>query len=259
MRTLRTAARLGALTPWTAGCFLVWLAGALPAALLGRIAAWRALAQHHWSRGVCALCGVRFEVHGSAPRGGALLVANHLSYLDILVLGALFPCTFVSKAEVARWPVVGFLARALGTLFLERERKRDLGRVNEELQKRLARGEALVLFPEGTSTSGAQVLPFRPALLEPAVALGLPVHYAALQYATPPGERPASEVVCWWGDMRFLPHFLALLALPSIEVALVFGDEPVRSADRKDLAVRLQRAVVDHLRPPSAPCLIAVP
>jgi 1-acyl-sn-glycerol-3-phosphate acyltransferase len=259
MRSLRVVLRVALLVPWSAGCFAAWLLLAVPALLVGRLAASRALVQHLWSRGMCAILGVRFLVSGSRPRAGALLVANHLSYLDILVLGAQFPCTFVSKAEVARWPVLGFLARAMGTLFLEREKKRDLGRVNHALARRLGRGETLVIFPEGTSTSGAEVLPFRPALLEPAVTLGLAVHFAALQYATPSGARPAAEAVCWWGDMEFLPHLLGLLALPGVEASVAFGAEPLRADDRKDLAVRLRRAVVSHLGTLSSPCLIAVP
>ncbi|HEX6885761.1 MAG TPA: lysophospholipid acyltransferase family protein [Planctomycetota bacterium] len=259
MRSARVLLRLLVLVPWSAACFALWLVVALPAALVGRLASSRARVQHLWSRGMCALLGVRLQVCGTPPRGGTLLVSNHLSYLDILVLAALFPCTFVSKAEVARWPVIGFLARAMGTVFLERERKRTLAGVNEVLAARLARGQALVIFPEGTSTSGADVLAFRPALLEPAVALGLPVHFAALQYATAPGERPASEVVCWWGDMTFGSHLLGLLALPGVEASIVFGAEPLRATDRKELALRLRRAVVESLRPPSSPCLIAVP
>lgn len=259
MRPARVFFRLLGIVPWSAASFALWLVVALPAALVGRLGTSRARVQHLWSRGLCALLGVRLEVCGAPPRGGALLVSNHLSYLDVVVLGALFPCTFVSKAEVARWPVIGFLARAMGTVFLQREEKRALRGVNEILAARLARGEALVLFPEGTSTSGAEVLAFRPALLEPAVALGRPVHFAALQYATPPGERPASEAVCWWGDMTFGSHLLGLLALSGVEASVVFGAEPLRATDRKELALRLRHAVVASLRPPSSPCLIAVP
>jgi 1-acyl-sn-glycerol-3-phosphate acyltransferase len=163
------------------------------------------------------------------------------------VLGGLVPCAFVAKAELARWPVLGFLARTFGTLFVERGNKRALGELNRRLAERLARGEALVLFPEGTSTSGQGVLPFRPALLEPAAALALPVRYATLRYATPPGERPASEVVCWWGDMTFGAHALELLRLARVEAGVRFGAEPITAADRKTLAARLQAAVSQRL------------
>jgi 1-acyl-sn-glycerol-3-phosphate acyltransferase len=248
-RRTRAGARIALLSPWTLCLFLVWLLGAPLALAAGRIARWRARVQQGWARGMCRIVGVRVAVEGPRPRGSCLLVSNHLSYVDVLVLASLFPCAFVAKAQIARWPVVGFLARAMGTLFVEREQKRSLGPLNARLSARLARGEALVLFPEGTSTAGEGVLPFRPALLEPAASLGLAVRHAALRYTTAPGDRPAREAVCWWGDTSFLAHLGALLGLARIEARVRFGAEPVAAADRKELAVRLERAVRADFEP----------
>ena len=248
MRAARLGLRSIALAAWTAGLFLVWTLGAPLAILAGVLWRWRARIQRLWSRGVCRIVGVRFAVDGRAPDGPCLLVANHLSYLDVVVLGSLVPCSFVAMHELARWPVLGFLAWAMGTQFVERENLRALSLLNQRLCARLTRGETLVLFPEGTSTAGEGVLPFRPALLAPAVALGSPVSYAALRYATPSGERPASEVVCWWGDMPFVAHALALLRLPWIEVSVRFGSGPIAAPDRKQLAARLHDAVVARLQ-----------
>jgi 1-acyl-sn-glycerol-3-phosphate acyltransferase len=245
----RLCLRSVAFAAWTLGVFVAWALGAPLASLGGAPWRWRARSQQLWSRGLCRILGVRLVVEGRAPRGACLLVANHLSYLDVVVLGALVPCAFVAKHEVASWPVLGFLARALGTMFVERENKRALAGLNQRLGARLARGETLVLFPEGTSTAGEAVLPFRPALLAPAVALGAPVAYAALRYATPRGARPASEVVCWWGDMTFVPHLLALLRLAWIEARVAFGSEPIAAPDRKELAALLQSAVSARLQP----------
>lgn len=245
-RLLRRALEL---VLWTGVLFAGWVLGAPLALALGRLPAWRAAVQRFWSRGLCRILGLRLSVVGAPPRGSFLLVSNHLSYLDVIVLGGLMPCAFVAKAEIARWPVIGFLARAMGTLFVERENRRALGELNQRLAARLARGETLVLFPEGTSSAGERVLPFRAALLEPAAALGLPVRYAVLRYATPPGERPPAEVVCWWGDMTFLAHALELLRLEFIEAGVQFGSEPVRAPDRKALAARLQRAVEERFVP----------
>lgn len=249
MSVVRLCLRSVALAAWTFAMFLVCVLGAPLASLAGALWRWRARIQQLWSRGVCRILGVRFSVEGRAPRGACLLVANHLSYVDVVVLGALVPCAFVAKHEVARWPVLGLLARAGGTMFVERENKRALHGLNQRLRARLARGETLVLFPEGTSTAGGAVLPFRPALLAPAVALGAPVAYAALRYATPDGERPASEAVCWWGDMTFVAHVLALLRLPWIEARVGFGSEPIAAPDRKELAALLQSAVAARLQP----------
>jgi len=249
LRSVRLSLRLLALAAWTVALFLAWALFAPAALLVARLPRWRARIQHLWSRGVCRILGVEVAVEGCAPRGAGLLVTNHLSYLDVVVLGAQLPCAFVAKSEVARWPVLGFLARAMGTLFVPREERRALPELGERLRARLARGETLVLFPEGTSTAGSAVLPFRPALLAPAIALGTPVSYAALGYTTPPGERPASEAVCWWGDMTFVSHALALLGLPRIQASVRFGPEPLVAPDRKTLAVRLRSAVVERLQP----------
>jgi 1-acyl-sn-glycerol-3-phosphate acyltransferase len=249
MSAVRLCLRSLALVAWTSGVFLACGLGAPLAILGGAPWRWRARVQRFWSRGVCRIVGVRLVVDGRAPGDPCLLVSNHVSYLDVVVLGALVPCSFVAKHELARWPVLGLLAWAMGTQFVVRENKRTLSGLNERLRARLERGETMVLFPEGTSTSGEGVLPFRPALLAPAITLGRPVSYAALRYVTPRGERPATEVVCWWGGMTFVPHMLALLQLPWIEASVRFGSEPITADDRKQLAARLHEAVVRRLQP----------
>lgn len=246
---VRRGVRILAFACWTLALFLGWALCAPGALVSGRLPRWRARVQQLWSRGVCRILGVHVDVLGQPPQRACLLAANHLSYLDVVVLGALVPCAFVAKSEIARWPVLGFLARSFGTLFVERENRRALPGLGQRLRTRLARGETLVLFPEGTSTAGSEVLPFRPALLAPAVALGLPVAYAALHYSTPAAERPAAEVVCWWGDMTFGAHVLGLLRLERIQARVHFGSEALAGPDRKALAVRLRSAVVERLQP----------
>lgn len=247
MRSVRVVARLAVLALGTAGLFALWLAGSGPAVLLGRCVPWRAIVVQLWARFVARVLALEVRCTGTAPRGEFLLVANHVSYLDVVVLAGSLRCGFVAKSEIARWPVIGFLARALGTVFVEREKKRGLPSVAAEMRAWLARGGRLVLFPEGTSTDGRALRPFRSALLAPALELACPVVHAALRYRTPAGEPPAEASVCWWGEMEFLPHFLALLALPRIEAELVLGREPVRASDRKELARLLQHAVACEL------------
>lgn len=243
MRAVRLAVRAPLFALWTAGLWGLWGLG-LPVALaLRRPVAWRHAILHSWGRSGCRLLGVRVTTHGRLPTGPFLLASNHLSYLDILVLASQLRCAFVSKAEVAGWPVLGAMARSMGTLFVERERKRGLAPLVAVMRARLAAGEALVLFPEGTSTRGAEVLPFRPSLLEPAAALGLPVHACALGYATPAGEPPAWESVAWWGAMTFPPHFFRLCALRRIDARVAFAEDPSSSSDRKRLARDLEARV----------------
>jgi 1-acyl-sn-glycerol-3-phosphate acyltransferase len=131
---------------------------------------------------------------------------NHLGYLDILMLATQVDAPFVAKAEVAHWPVIGLLCRSVGTIFIDRARKRDLPRVIDEMVAALQRGRRVIFFPEGTSTSGATVLPFRSPLFEATIRTGVPVRYASLAYCTPKGAPPAHQVVCWWGDMTFIDH-----------------------------------------------------
>jgi 1-acyl-sn-glycerol-3-phosphate acyltransferase len=194
----------------------------------------------HITRGVCRgalwFMGLPRITQGTPmPQGGAL-VANHISWLDIFVLNAGGCVVFVSKAEVAKWPGIGWLARATGTVFVTRDRKaaaRDVAL----LTARLALGQTLVFFPEGTSSDGAQVLPFKPVLFAPLIAKGMHVQPVTLSYKAPDGaDRRAYG---WWGDMDFAPHLLATLALPSQGQVRVTYHPPrdlAAGMDRKALA-----------------------
>ncbi len=205
--------------------------------------AWRRWIFRNWGRATCRGMGVRVEVVGSPPREPSILVCNHLGYLDIAVIAGCLDTVFVSKAEVARWPVLGLLTRTMGTIFVPRERVRALPEVNRRITAALERGDSVVIFPEGTSTKGATVASFKRPLLAPAAERGLPVRYASLSYRVGPGDPPASEAVCWWGDMTFAPHLLGLLGLARVEARLQFGTEAVVERDRRLLAEKLWRAV----------------
>ncbi|QDU83452.1 2-acyl-glycerophospho-ethanolamine acyltransferase [Planctomycetes bacterium Pla163] len=209
---------------------------------------WRNRMIRVWGRASLPIMGVSVRVEGTPPVG-CLLVCNHLGYLDIPVLASQVPTIFVSKAEVAHWPLVGALARSAGTVFVQREQKRTLVETSKHIAEELELGSSVVLFPEGTSSGGEQVLPFRASLLDPAARGGLPVAYAALRYLSPPGFPPASDVVCWWRDMPFGSHILGLLRLPRIRAEITFGAEPLVGRDRKDLAQRLWEATRAHFKP----------
>jgi 1-acyl-sn-glycerol-3-phosphate acyltransferase len=204
---------------------------------------WRGIAFRYWAKAMVRLFGLELNVSGEPPAAPFLLVANHLSYVDVIVLAAQFDCIFVAKSEIAAWPLFGWLSRQMNTVFIDRQRKRDLLRVNALLSQALAARQNVVLFPEGTTTAGASVLPFKSSLLEPAVRAGCHVAYASLSYRTAPDETPASAAVCWWGAMEFVPHLLNLFALRGFDGTLVFGAETLFAFDRKVLAKRLQAAV----------------
>jgi 1-acyl-sn-glycerol-3-phosphate acyltransferase len=210
---------------------------------------WRNHIMRSWACGTAAITGMGLQSEGPIPQPPFLLVANHLSYMDIVALATQLDCVFVAKAEVGRWPGIGQAARALGTILIDRTNSRDVARVGGLIGAALDAGRGVVLFPEGTSSAGAQVLPFRSALLEPAVQRGLAVTYASLHYRTAPTAPPASHMVCWWGDMEFLPHFFALCCAQGFEATLRYGAEPVCASNRKLLALKLQQAVDQHFVP----------
>lgn len=210
---------------------------------------WRSWLFRRGSRKVLAVLGFDVRVAGPVPRPPYLLVTNHLSYMDILVLASQLGCVFVGKAEIRRWPVLGPICQWFGTIFINRQERRDIPRVTAELEAALHQGLGVVIFPEGTSSAGAGLLPFRSPLLAPAARLEIPVHYAALGYETLPGDPPAHLAVCWWGDTPFAPHVLKLVRLRRVTATLDFGEEPIVEPDRKFLAVRLREAVLEKFRP----------
>jgi 1-acyl-sn-glycerol-3-phosphate acyltransferase len=192
--------------------------------------------QRAWARTTSRLLGLRVHVDGVPPPAGSLLVANHLSYLDVVTLWCATSGSCVAKAEVAGWPLVGALGRIAGTLFIDRTRKRDILRVLPGIEHALRAGERVILFAEATSTRGDRVLPFKSPLFEAAVRTGRPVACASLHYETPPGEAPADLAVCWWGEMTFLDHVYALMRLPRFDATVRFAPATLRGGERKALA-----------------------
>ncbi len=184
---------------------------------------------------------VTYEARGSLPSTG-LLVCNHLSYLDILVLVSLTPAVFVSKSEVKNWPVFGWFARLSGTLFVDRTRRRDVARMNAEIQRALTAGGVVVLFPEGTSWNGREILPFKSSLLEPIVGSPHPLSVGRIGYALVDGS--VENDVCYWGDMTFLPHLVNLMKRRQIQARVNFSPITHPASDRKDLARQLHGEVV---------------
>lgn len=244
---IRQTTRLLAAGAWTGGCYLLWAPGAL-LSLPSRHAArrWNAVATRTWARGLLRIFGVRLAARGTAPPSPAFLVANHLSWVDILVLGAHLGPTFVSKHEIARWPLLGHLSRVTGTIFVDRGRRRDTLRVLREIDRAIDEGATVLLFPEGTSSRGGAVRPLKPALLEWAVQRDYPVHAVALGYTTGDPDLPAEETVCWWDDRPFAAHALGFLSLPRVEARLVYGAAPVRGTDRQQLAATLHRQLSEQ-------------
>ncbi len=202
-----------------------------------------------WSKALCRIFGVRVSVRGPAPKPPFFLVSNHLSYIDIFVLGTQLPCVFVAKAEIDGWPIFGAICRSVNTIFIDRRSKRKLPQILARIEEALGAGQGVVIFPEGTSGAGDCVMPFRSPLLEFAMSSAEGVHHATINYRAPAGETPTHLAVSWWGDMPLGAHLREFLWLPHVEASVHFGDAPVRGDDRKALTAELYREVVARFEP----------
>ncbi len=185
---------------------------------------------------------LEIQSNGTIPTRG-LLVCNHVSYVDILVLVSLAPAMFVAKREVKSWPVMGMLAQLGGTLFIDRQRRTHVGEINDDIQAALDGGALVIVFPEGTSSDGRDVLPFKSSLLEPATQQKHPLTVGRVRYTLANGDE--DEAVAYWGDAVFFPHLLNLLSRPKVRAIVRFAPVKQHSGDRKELAQQLQATVME--------------
>jgi 1-acyl-sn-glycerol-3-phosphate acyltransferase len=170
---------------------------------------------------VLAALGIHYRVEGHPPSNG-ILVANHLSYLDIPIFSAIVRCFFVAKAEISKWPYFGEAARSGGTIFVDRSSLASAEEVAAEIGRRLALPVPTLFFPEGTSTDGASVLRFHSRLFEPAIVAQAPVTAAAIRYVLADGTE--ERELCWYGDQGFLPHLWKALGTAGLTVEVRFGE-----------------------------------
>jgi 1-acyl-sn-glycerol-3-phosphate acyltransferase len=204
---------------------------------------------HRYHCFVARLFGIRIRVIGQLPRQAVLVAANHTGWLDIVIFSAVMPISFVAKSEVGSWPFFGTLARLQRTVFVERARRSRTGEARDGIAARLAAGDTLVLFPEGTSGDGNAVLPFKSALLGAAEAIlsardGAARHVTVQPVSTAyigshgiPMGREARPFYAWYGDMELVPHLWEALKAGPLDVVVQFH-EPLSldDMDRKELA-----------------------
>lgn len=195
-----------------------------------------------WAGRTLEICGVRLEVHGDPlPAAGALLVSNHVSWLDIEVIHAWHAARFVAKDEIDRWPLVGRLARAAGTLFLKREKRADARRLVGDIAAALQSGQRVVVFAEGTTSDGKTLLPFHANLLHAAVVCGAPVQPLAISYRDAEG-RPSSAPV-FGHNISLLASIRAVLRARPLVAHLFVAPAFAAPADRRSAAREAQAAV----------------
>ena len=217
----------------------------------------RRIIPHLYHRILCALIGVRIrEVGTRSAASPALILSNHVSWLDICVISALSPVVFVAKSEVAGWPVLGWLAKLQRTVFINRQARHQTGDATREIAGRLLGGDAVVLFAEGTSSDGVRVLPFRSSLVGAVHhALGnsaqhisitvQPMSVAYVSLSGVPMGRALRERVAWYGDADLMPHLARVLASGAVDVTVSWGEAVAydMSADRKAIAREAEKSV----------------
>jgi 1-acyl-sn-glycerol-3-phosphate acyltransferase len=193
--------------------------------------------------------GFRCEVEGRIPAGGAV-VSNHLSYLDILLYSSVQPFVMVAKTEVRGWPLLGWLTAQAGTVYVRRGGgPTTFPAVNAAMAEAYRSGLPVLFFPEGTTTDGASVLPFRRGLFHSVLNSGVSLRTAALRYTLEPcsvnQDATVGEDVCWWGEMGFASHLFEILGLRGLRAQIRFGDEVVERADRFVLSETAQARVAE--------------
>jgi len=210
----------------------------------------RRTAVKRWSHALLDMLGVKLHVHGKPPRGNAppaMLVANHVSWLDIYAINAVLPVRFVAKSEIRKWPVIGWLSAKTGTLFIERARRRDTVRISGEIVVAMQRGDVVAVFPEGTTTDGSQVLRFHGSLLQPALQAEADVHPVALRYENSDGSLCVEAA--YDGDKSLWDTLRLIVARPVIHVHVWFLQPlPAAGADRRTLAQAAHAAIADRLK-----------
>ncbi|MBX3651146.1 MAG: 1-acyl-sn-glycerol-3-phosphate acyltransferase [Burkholderiales bacterium] len=210
----------------------------------------RRTAVRRWSRKLLRILGVRLHVEGVLPSGDtgpAMLVANHVSWLDIFVINSALPVRFVAKSEIRSWPAIGWLSARTGTLFIERARRRDAARINGEIADAMIAGDVVAVFPEGTTTDGSRVLRFHGALLQPALIAGARVHPVALRFEDGGGD--LCVAAAYDGDKSLWQTLLAIVAQPAVHARLWFLTPLTSGAGhRRELAAAAQQLIADRLK-----------
>ncbi|MDB5840205.1 MAG: plsC [Herminiimonas sp.] len=213
-------------------------------------AAGREARVRRWSAQLLAICGVRVKVRmaaGVPPAARALIVANHISWLDIFVINSLQPCRFVAKSDIRDWPLVGWLCEKSGTIFIARGRQRDVRRIFKGLVESIHAGERVAFFPEGTTAAQGTVLPFHSNLFEAAIDARVPIQPYALRYLGSDGE--PHEAINFDGDMTFAESMLRVLRVRRFTAELILlSPIGTEGAHRRELAAATREAIVAALR-----------
>jgi 1-acyl-sn-glycerol-3-phosphate acyltransferase len=207
--------------------------------LKGSVIGWRQEIFRSWARSFVRISGFKVSTVGEIPKAPFFLVSNHLGYIDIPIVRSQVETLFVSKNEVAAWPIAGRIVGDMGTIFIDRRNHRDIPRAGEEILSALSRGEGVMVFPEGTSGSGTDLLPINSSFFEFPAVNGIPVIVMALNYSTSDNDPEPTKSVSWWDDTPFARHIFNLFKLREPHAVLTFG-RSISESNRKLMAKRVE-------------------
>jgi 1-acyl-sn-glycerol-3-phosphate acyltransferase len=218
---------------------IAFLAVTLPLMLLQRLLKSQRLPwyYHHI---ICKILGMTVEIQGTLPKGTLLLVSNHLSWLDIPLLGSLKPLAFIAKQEVATWPLFGAMAKLQGSIFVDRERRSNTDVEKEAIEQRLLAGQTVLLFPEGTTSDGSAVLPFKSSYFGAVTNVNLPVVPISITYLD------NVEFYAWYGEMDLAPHLWKVIKAGAIKARVIIHP-PLKKANRKEMAQEAEKIIRSSL------------
>lgn len=233
--------------------------GLLTAALLFPVAtrSRREWLIQRWSAHLLQVLNITVTLHGSFPGyeiHNVMFVSNHITWIDIWALNQVRPVRYIAKAEIRRWPLVGWLAKQGGTLFIERGRRQETGRIGRIATQALLKGHCLCIFPEGTTTDGTHLRPFKTSLLQPAINAGTLLWPLAIHYPLPNGD--TNTAIAYWADVTMMQSLREVLKQRQIKVELRFGTPlSTKGQDRRTLARQTKEiiAALLNLAPRMAP------
>lgn len=203
-----------------------------------------------WGAATSRRVGAELSVLGQLPTEPCFFVCNHLGYYDIILLSQVLGAVFVAKSDVKQWPLLGPVSRLMGSIYINRENPKDVVRANREIERAIAAGKTIILYPEATSSRGDKLQPIHPALLKVAADHQLPVYCGAIYYETYNNYPPAAEAICWHLESPgMIPHMWELLKMPGFIAELCIADHPVIETNRKKLAQRITQEIQSIFRP----------
>ncbi|TXC78805.1 lysophospholipid acyltransferase family protein [Luteibaculum oceani] len=182
--------------------------------------------------------GIKVLTEGKVPKSPGVIMANHRSYVDILLISSKIPAVFVAKASVKNWPIIGWGGNGLSTVWVNRSSKESRAETRAQLKKRLAEGKSVIIFPEGTTIRGPETLPFKPGMFHTVAKAKLPIYGLAIEYENPK--------IAWVDDDLFLPHFFEIFSQKSIPVKIKFSD-PMVNQDGEQLRAQTQNWINDTI------------